>query len=233
MKDFGGMVGQNYARKDIEGRQAVREGRIEDFAGYPETLKNRFVSVLRLGLKSRLEIEQRVVQPIESLADELNIELIFPGRDFPLHSTIADGIFEGTGEVDRSRIFAEISNNAELRRQLGRLHGVDIQYKYLLVDKGNLILTCSEIPPVVSEIRDAINKIYTSHGLKPVSFQNILHMSVARITRQPDMERLEKLRVYQKRLIALRHDLSQNPIVVRVEGDTMTSAYELFAGGTK
>ncbi|OGG58845.1 hypothetical protein A2765_00490 [Candidatus Kaiserbacteria bacterium RIFCSPHIGHO2_01_FULL_56_24] len=216
MKEFGGPVGRKYASIDLKGRDAVEKGEIQDFIGYPEALKNRFCIALELSADSDDEIRERVTSKVEAIAKESGIHMVIAGRNYPLHSTLLEGNFDGTDEAKRDGIFAALIQDPELQKVFDELKDLKIVYKYLLVDKGNILLTCSDIPEAFARARQRISEIYMAHGLKPLMIEHLAHISIARITRQPDVARLERLHEYKTMLIKLRHEISSNPITADV-----------------
>lgn len=231
MEKFGGEIGRKYATINSTGRDALRDGLINEFNTVPEQLMNRFNISISLKKDSEEILRNVALTKVEELEKKLNIKLLLAGRDFPIHITILEGSFEGdTSENDRKTkegIFNEITNNSELQEKLTReLLGKPLDFKYLLIDKGNLILTSTDIPQSILETRGTLAHEYAGYGLKPLPMNNILHMTISRINKLP--ENKQSLLQYEKEIINLRHSLSENPLSLTPDHLYMGSSYSLL-----
>lgn len=208
--------GRKYIGIDHAGTQALyQKGGISEFAGFPESLRDRLNVALKFTTESETLLRERVIEPLLLIGNGLGIEFILAGRDFPYHSTLLEGLYEGKDPTKRQQKFKAATNTEEIKR-LKDLAGMRIAYKYLLIDKGNLLLTAIDIPDWVINTRSGLAVVYQNHGLKPLPLENILHISVARITRLPTEDRSVKLREYKIKVSQLRHQISPNPIVLEV-----------------
>jgi len=222
-KEFGGPIGQKYARIDIAGRQALKqEGAIKELEGFGETLKNRFLVAIQFAPESRQEVQKRVINEVEQIEVNCKMEFFLTNRDFPLHSTIEEGVYQGDDDSIKGEVFAEMAK--ELKQLNWQMLNEPLTYKYVLIDKGNIILTAIEIPDVVTKLRRELTTFYTAHQLKPLPIEHILHVTVGRITRLPGEHEEEALEKYKRRMIQLRHDIAKNPLKLSIG--------EMFAGSS-
>lgn len=209
-------TGAKYAGIDRAGTAALyQEGAIQEFPGFPESLNNRFNVSLRFTPDSENAFRERVGDQIATTGNELGVGFILAGQDFTLHSTLLEGLYEGTDLAERQHKFAQILASRTVQGSL-HLVGRKIEYKYLLIDKGNLLLTAIKIPEWVLTARGELADAYTSQGLKPLFITDILHISAARITSLPSEDRASILRMYGQRMAELRHQISSNPLVLEV-----------------
>lgn len=209
--------GRKYVGIDHAGTQALyQEGAIKEFTGFPESLNNRFNVSLRFTPDSEALFRQKVADPVAAIGKDLGIEFFLASRDFHIHSTLLEGLYEGLDPTERERKFKQLRASQAVDVVVRQLVGKKIEYKYLLIDKGNLLLTAINIPDWVLTTRADLAKAYTSQGLKPLLMTDILHISTARITRLPTEDRVSKLRKYKQRIAGLRHQLSRNPLTLEV-----------------
>lgn len=220
--------GRKYVGIDHTGTQALyQEGAIKEFTGFPESLDNRFNVSLLFIPDSEALFKQRVANPVAEIGNNLGIEFILAGRDFRTHTTLLEGLYEGLDLAGRNEIFKQLRESQAVNA-IQQLVGKKIEYKYLLIDKGNLLLAAINIPDWVLTIRADLTKTYTSQGLKPLLMTDILHISTARITRLPVENRMSKLRKYKQRIADLRHQLSRNPLTFEVGAVSTVPPLELL-----
>jgi hypothetical protein len=222
---FGGDIGRKYADIDLRGRKAVAEAAIDEFSYSPEEMQRRFNVAAQFEPASEQLFNQRVTAALEQAERDFGIKFIIAGRDFPLHTTLLEGKDAGDDLAGREKKFGELSTDLgdTLRRSLT---GQAIEFKYLLIDKGNLILTSVQIPEEITAVRTSLDQSYQSHALNTLPMTNILHATVARMTQLPEAK--ETLKQYRDAMIKLRHDISADPLKLRV-GDVYTgSTYDLL-----
>jgi len=167
----------------------------------------------------------------------LNIRFILAGRDFPIHSTILEGLYEKQNDrgeeesaEEKAQIFSSLKNDKLIDQINSRLIGESLEYKYLLIDKGNLMLTAIKIPENILDVREGLSKRYESAGLKPLPMTNILHMSLGRMTELPENEdeRKEALKIYQQEIVKLRHLISADPLELTADNVHIGNAYDFI-----
>lgn len=231
---FGGEILRKYAKIDIFGRKAIKQKSIIEHKNFPESLKNRLNFSVCFNENSIERLDENLISKLRSLENYLGIKMIIAGRDFPLHSTILEGLFESKinepaddADKRKNNIFSEIINDQEfINNLIKKLSNQNIDFKYLLIDKETLILTADEIPEAILEIRKKLEEKYKDKKLKPLLMENILHMTISKITQLPDDE--ENLEKYKKEIINLRHEVSANPLTLTIENINIGNSYEFI-----
>lgn len=219
---------EKYAKIDVLGRKAIKNRDIKEFEGFSESLGNRFNVSLLPDKETEILVNERLVSEIEKMEAELGIKFSLAGRDFPFHSTVMEGQF-GEGEEDKKdNIFGSLEEQISQSGLPETLNGQEIKFKYVLLDRGNILLTSVLIPETVSRARENLDTTYSANDLKPLPMQNILHMSVGRISGLPEDK--EKLNEYKKRMTALRHKISSDPITVKVGDVYVGNTLKLLKG---
>src|SRR3989344_5470868 len=100
---------RKYAGIDLAGRLALWEkGGIQEFAGFPESLKNRLNVALCFTTDSEDQIKTRVIEPVKEIANELSIGFIIAGQDYPIHTTLMEGLYEGGNPQEREHEFSQV-----------------------------------------------------------------------------------------------------------------------------
>lgn len=232
MEKFGGEIGKKYAEINRAGRNAIREGAVNEFDVIPEQLKNRFNISLSLEKNSEEILKKVVLSKIEELERQSDIKLFLAGRDFPIHITVLEGLLKNPSLYEkvlgeRESVFNEIKDDEKLRNELSRtLLENPIDFKYLLIDKGNIILTSIDIPQPLLEARESVSDRYTESNLKTLPMKNILHMTISRINKLPTNEK--DLLLYEQEMLKLRHVISKNPLQLTPGGFYMDSTYNIL-----
>jgi len=234
---FGGEVGRKYAKIDLSGRKAIEQDEVVEHSGFPESLRDRMNASLLFDPDSEDIIRATILDQVEQLEKQLGIEFIIAGRDYPIHSTLLEGLYErqpDKNETDsdeaRGRIFTSLERDKSISEALNELIGRQLNYKYLLLDKGNLLLTATEIPEDILKARDSLAEKYKAAGLKPLYMANILHLSLSRIAKLPEDEggRKRALAEYKQELIKMRHRVSSDPLKLTVRNFNRSSSFSLL-----
>jgi hypothetical protein len=217
-------VGIKSANIDRKGKKALSRAEVNPFKHSPEENQRRFNVAVRFEEPSVAEFQGRVIAELEEAEKQFGIKLLIAGRDFPLHSTILEGRSEAPAE-EKERLFTDV--NAQVQDQLASsLKGQDIDFKYLLIDKGNLLMTSMDIPESVLAARQTLTQTYAQNGLKPLPITNLLHFTVARMTELPADPEIFKR--YKDAMIKLRHSISGNPLHMRISEIYSGSTYDLL-----
>ncbi|OGY09715.1 MAG: hypothetical protein A2700_00580 [Candidatus Blackburnbacteria bacterium RIFCSPHIGHO2_01_FULL_44_64] len=222
-------VERKYAGIQLSGLKALREGTIPEFSGFPDSLNNRYNASFVFTPNSTAQFEERVAQPLAAIADQAGIGLYLASRDFCVHSTLLEGAWEGEDQAVKQALFGQI-HSAEAIGKLDLLVGKKIEFQYLLIG-GNTVLTAVNIPEWVLAARAQLNDVYRTHGLKPLSMDNILHITVARMTRLPEGDKEEKIKAFQayrKMARDLRHSISASPLILEVGAVSTVPPLELL-----
>lgn len=238
MEKFGGEIGRKYATINRAGRKAAREGAFAEHTGWPESLKDRFNASILFDDASEQTVQDRILSRLETLEKQLGISIYLAQRDFPLHSTVLEGVLENEKEAPvpqheerRVSLFSDIRKGTPAADVEGTLMGTDIEYKYLLIDKGNILLTSAEIPQKVLDARGTLGTEYREKGLRPLPMTNILHCSLGRISgfpKSPQDDTGRILKEYTEALLALRHEISKNPLHLKVHEIYYGNAYNFI-----
>ncbi len=222
MENFGGPELKKYAGIDMRGRNNLESGNIQEFTGFPEVIKNRFISAMEFTPESIDMIENRVTCKLEDIEAKYGIKFSLVGRDYPLHITLMEGLYTGEQEDQREEIFSELQDKIKLEFQ-----GSEVQFDYVLLDGGNLLLVAKNIPDSVLNARERLSEYYSEAGLKPLGMQNILHSSLARIIKLPDSFDYD---AYKKDIIDLRHSVSSDPLEVTISNVIKDQSYRYLTG---
>lgn len=233
MEKFGGEIGKKYAGINHSGRKALDSREVSEFNSVPEQLKKRFNLSVSLKDSSEETLRTMVLDEVIKIGDQLGIKLFLAGRDFPIHISILEGLFTpGTQEDEeinkrQEEIFNELKYNKELQDKLSNiLAGKTIEFKYLLIDKGNIILTSTDIPEFILEARKLLSDRYSEADLKPLAMNNILHMTISRVSGLPENKDL--LLQYKEELVKLRHSVSAHPLQLTIGSVSSQSSYDLL-----
>lgn len=133
-------IAEKYAKIDLEGRKALKkEDSVNKFEGFSENLKNRFGTVMIFNEESKKLLKESLIDKIESISKETEIDFALAGRDFPIHSTLLEGLCDD--EKTSKAVFEKIKGNIELIEVINSLNNLEVEFKYLLIDKGNILLT--------------------------------------------------------------------------------------------
>lgn len=190
-----------------------------EFKGYPA---NRFGIYLEFSPEAVDILNQRVVNPLATAAQELGVNFIWAGRNFPFHSTILEGEYKGKNPQEQANIFRELKVNSQLEQvaqELGEIQTVGFQFVAGLDRAGAMVLGISPIPPLVEQAREDAGSVYQNAGLSPRSMDNIFHSTVGRITQLPqaDTEEIRKrLEDFSEEIRLCRREVFQNPLVLPV-----------------
>ncbi|KKT58269.1 MAG: hypothetical protein UX91_C0002G0036 [Candidatus Amesbacteria bacterium GW2011_GWB1_47_19] len=167
------------------GYQGALQGEFVEFKSFPEEeLRKRFGITLTFDESSQQEFLKRITEPLQKVAESTGAELFMAGIDFPLHSTVLeikreDAVIPEKEEKMRKIILGE--NN------IRRLPGLTLSFDYMFVDKGgNTVIAATNIPQVILSARETVSSDGIREGFSPLPLTNILHISVARLTKLPD-----------------------------------------------
>lgn len=232
------LVAKKYASIDLSGRKSLRNKEVREFPGFSEDLRERFSAALIFNQESETLLKQRVVSRVKEIGERQGIKFLLAGEDYPLHSTVLEGKMTAsvvTGSEDsiedrRIVTVRETQNDTELQEELSRLAGMHVTYKYLLLDKGNVLLTATDIPPDVLAARTALNRIYSKYGIAAIPLENILHISIARMKEIPGEDQLEAFQGYKEGMIKLRHEISSDPLDLKVSYINADESYRFLKG---
>lgn len=209
---------EKYAKIDLSGRRKLAEDEpdIVEFTGFSPELKKNFSSVLVFSSETERVIQERILDKIHAAGILSNIDFFETPKDYPLHATILEGM-SNDDEQKRQSIFESLVSEGRLDLLFEQLKGIELEFKYVLIDKGNILLTAIDIPQVIFEVRRLLAQLYEEAGLTVRPLENILHVSIARMKSTPKGADAQKLFLeYKNKMIELRHNISMNPIRAQV-----------------
>ena len=180
------------------GMEAVAQGGLTLFNGYPKDFEMRY-TVAGLFNKNRSDMET-VQKSIDTIATGCNLMLHLAGRDFPLHTTIGECVFpEGFNlwHAHGSPFSFEGQDN-------------ELVFSELVMDKSKVLLTASSIPDWFFNLRNEVNRAYTTLGFKALPIENLLHISLANIKSGSD----QGIRAFAHSVCEWREAIKLQPITL-------------------
>ncbi len=218
---------QKYAKIDMIGKQSLIGQKVKEYSGYPDpTLINRFNVALQFTPSSVEAFQKRILPNLESIQKHTDTSLAIASCNWPLHATTEEGLFQGTNDAERDIIFRRLQNGSDLARITDPLKNLKIEFPWLLVDGGNLLLTCTDIPQTILNARQELTKLYEKEGLKPLQLPRMLHITVARMRQLPGDE--TKLKNYLEKTRELRREIYNSPIILRTAQPTEMDTFSLL-----
>lgn len=231
MEKFNPII-DKYAKIDLSGRKALAEAEssIREFPGFSEELKKNFSSVLTFSDDSEKQVRERVMEKLHLIGERAGIGFIEAGADYPLHATLQEGT-SSEDEQSREDTFRVLKEDEKLTQSLDKLKGLQLAFKYILLDRGNVLLTATDIPEEIVSIRGELEKTYGNAGLESRPLKNILHISLARMKETPKgADAQSRFAEYKKAMIQLRHEISSNPIKLDVRAVARDQTYRFLTG---
>ena len=220
------------------GTTALREGTVKPFGGYGVELQNRFNASLRYDDRSERAVRSVILDEVQDVAQKLGIQFLVAGNaapeGYPIHTTILEGLYQEE-DFEKRNLLLDTHSKIGLRTLPGlffndfRLSGLswDLQFDAVLVDKGPVLLAATKIPQQIIDIRGELFELYTTFGLKPLPLDNLLHMTLARMTKVVDPSRTDE---YIERMKLLHQRVAENPLILQVSVMTRGSAYDMLHG---
>lgn len=218
---------EKYSNITSSGLQAFHEGTVEPFKGFVG-LENRFNVSLKLG-------ELTSTADFNLLLDELDKIKHFSGAffiragtefyNFPIHSTILEGLYEGTNSDERNEIFQVIKDDQRIDEVRSTLPANSVVFDHLLPSKETILIAASKIPDSILNARNILTGLYTEHGLRPLAMDNILHSSMARMIQLPRQDLSDQ---FVARLMSLHQDLQINPITAGFDEVFVGTAHQIL-----
>lgn len=167
-----------------EGLATFRAGKVPLFVGFPPELNRRFITAIRFKEATSWPLMTRIMLRLITLEHALDLQFFLAMRDFPLHSTLMEGVVDGDSSC--CEVFQTLLQDPVLTRLRSSLDGETINFPYLALDKaGNVLLVAEEIPDAVAGFRENIASVYQRYGLKPRIIEGLLHITIARVVEFP------------------------------------------------
>ncbi len=213
---------RKYAGNDLKGRKALQEGTTLEM---PER-KSVWGTDYSTNIIFTPESEERIASvatQLKEVGERLGIDFFLVSQDYPPHSALQSGWFRGDDKAKRDPLYDRIYEDAAVQRAAERLRGLELEYKFLIVSSEAITLNAVEIPIAIKEFRDATVAAArsvageTGEVIESQNMDNILHISLARFRDIREEGKKGSLKKLEQKLITLRHELSSNPIRLRVD----------------
>ncbi len=208
------------------GTAALRAGTVEPFTGYPKSLKNRFGVYFRYTGESEQLLRERVLDEIAEIGQDLGIGFFVAGRPapegHPIHTSVLESLYQEREGNLEGLFIAIISELGLIQMPI-----VDLKFDTVLVDKGPVILAATQIPQEIIDIRGEVSDKYTKSGLKPLSLDNLFHLTLARMTKVVDVSHADE---YIERMEDLHNKVAEKPLILQARGFQRTSAFDMLTG---
>ena len=218
-----------YEQIDRKGMQILENASFKKFSGFPKSLENRFHVSIRPTEYSKKEIKEVIVSKLESLESVWGAKFFLANRNFPIHLTVFEGLYEGDSEAERDGIFKGLKNNELFAHIINDLKSSPIKLEHLLIDGGNLLLAAAEIPSSIIQIRQILEEKYRLAGLKPLAIIDILHSTIARIAEMPGSPAEQDfLKKYIEDMVGLKHQIALKPIILLPSDLNTNNAYSVL-----
>lgn len=211
-------LGRTYAGINLEGREAMKNGSIPEFKGFPDDFERRMNVWAEFSNETKEEIKDRIIKPLEEIESLTNIDFYLADRDFKIHSSIMQGKLDDSLDVDE-KYGNLLENSDKLKEVAEKLSGINIELKYLLLDKkGTIILASTEIPEQIPESRELIKEAYGEESVSALNIP-IFHLTIGRVIKIPEAKQaLESMEKLQTLIRNLRLQISSNPINAKIYG---------------
>lgn len=225
------------------GTTALRAGTVEPFKGYGEDLRNRFNVSIRYTLAYDQLIRQRILNNVTGVAQQLGIDFMIAGKhssdSYPLHTTLLEGLYlkeDSTTPISRlvkdgddpfhffkSYMDLDMISHSNIWDIFLPFLRCDRKLKFdsVLIDKGPILLAATEIPQEIIDIRGALSEIYSLYGLKTLPLNNLLHITLARMTKVVDQSNVEE---YIYKMEQIHKQIVNDPLEL--------SPYGLYTGNS-
>lgn len=217
------------------GWKALLTGEYAAFRGWPKRDSDQtFDTVLELDEPSQQRIIEKVVEPLQRLAQVHNITAIYPYRgDLPPHVVLQPGRFTNLTPEQQDVIGNWLSSNhSHLNWLSKKLEGLTFHHGSLVIAPSSYICASyfDEEQGTAFRARKIVEKIITrglgklkTTGQQPIegsfappsSYYDIFHSSVMRLTEQADPNDL--LIFAQEAYSTIGEDLNNNPIPVTIK----------------
>ena len=224
---------EKYWSIGTKGFDAAQAGGYKEFTGFTDALRNRMNASVSFTQGSDAQVSARIASIIAQRGGKLDMDFLLAGRDFPIHSTLLEGLIPDSDQSRRESVHNQTQETVARLPQVTGLVGQSLIFDDLLVDAGgNVILVAKDIPAKIKDARKALADDYQTRGLQPVfsgttlhtAMDDILHISLARPTKIPD----DVHKTYYDILAELGVEVSKNPLELQVAQVFTGSAWDLL-----
>ena len=172
----------------------------------------------------------------------------------PIHTTLLEGLYQGDDENARDLCFGThpgilhygglhdsvIGYHPQYTKVATRIHELrdgyynpqltkswEITFNAVLVDKGPVLLAATEIPQEILDMRSELTEIYDRAHVKPLPLDNLLHMTLTRMTMPVDQSKSDE---YIERIEDIHRRVIENPLQLLVKGIFRGHAFDMLQG---
>lgn len=199
-----------------------------------ETSGATFDTILQLDEPSQELIRQRVVEPLQQLAQAHNITAIYPGKgDGPAHVVLQPGKFTNltTDQIEAIKNYLS-SNKSHLNMLAKVMEGITFHHDTLIVaapttyicagqfddEQGGAFRARKIIEQIINNALDRLKPSFQQikGTFTPNYYHDIFHSSVMRLTQTAPSENL--IAFAQEAYATIGKNLSKNPIPITLAG---------------
>lgn len=211
-------LGRNLGGRDLKGREALGSGEFKVMKDLDSRWDKMCASSFIFDESAEAEFKKRVADKLQDIANKLGIKLFLSGRDYPIHATIHYGSSDVLDTDERSALYKEVYADNGFAKSAQSVPGQKIEFKYLRIHNGILTLDATELSPELLSMRKEFDRAAKERSVKPIARDNVMHISVAQLTDVPEENKEEIFKRMKQALIELRHEISSNPIQMKIEG---------------
>lgn len=205
------------------GKRALRDYKVPIFTGFNPAFQNRFGVAMMFTPHSVEEVQQRFLQEVDTIPD---MQFFLANRDIHIHATVLEGLYEGTDPDLRDQLFSELAADPILRARVQEMPEF-LCFDRLLLDKQNLLLVARDIPSSLVRVREGLAELYIQKGLKPLSLNHLLHITLARMTVIPPPG--VGFQPYMRKMMILKRSLLHHPLHLARDAFFIGNVYEFLS----
>lgn len=192
------------------GQRDCAQGGVKSFTGFSPNNINGFALRCFYGEMGEQLIRDRLVTPIEQLAQETGVDIYPFSLWWPHTSTFTFVYVPKSTPGSSEEIQKRIDKDPRIAEITQSLVGTEIAFDYLWAGT-TITAATSRIPTEVLEARRQLKQIATEMGMLDSDYANIYHISLARIAGISG-----DLKSFGKGLMRLHHAIYHNPLVATV-----------------
>lgn len=210
------------------GEDRLISGDFMPFRGFDrERASSIYAFYLELDPESQAEIMERVVEPLRSIAQNNGIDAVFPNHGDNISHVVFDAArFVNLDPNEKLNLATNLDHNLYFNMICKILSGLDFPMDALVIAPTSYICPSEFTPELypLEKARRLIGKIFGKNyddsqeeprGLSTIDYRDILHSSVARITKIPQDK--SQLRDFRRDAIeGVSRPLKSSPISISV-----------------
>lgn len=217
-----------------KGRAQLQSGSQIPFEGWPESLVSRYLQVtLEPGETTLHNIHERVITPMQKIAEKLRITGVFPEHgDLPPHITFTRADFSKSSEGEIEAVLEKLSGNSDMANLRAFLAGSELPMDTFVA--ANTSYICASAPSIaVLGVRKGINQL-VSEAVSPDSGVTIVTYNIAQVSSmrvggsiRPDVGRAFLDETHEK----IGRHLISDPLVFKTNRTFVGRASDHIRGG--